>query len=112
MSKQEGVVIASRALAVLMTVWALVDVSYLPEHVQSFVHYMYYERTPSTNLQYLQYMQHTYLISLCFLMARLIGYSLLAWWLFKGGPEVSELLLPSSDEQQVVAQEHSPAGIR
>ena len=56
MSKQEAIVIASRALALLMTVWALAEVSYLPGSIQSYVHYMYYESSSSTNLGYLQYM--------------------------------------------------------
>lgn len=102
MSKQEAIVIASRALAILMSVWALVDVSYLPEYVQSYVHYMYYETTTSTDLRYLQYMQHIHLISLAFLVTRLIGYSLLARWLFKGGPDIAELLLPSSGQDMTI----------
>ena len=102
MSKQEDIVIVSRALAIFMSVWALAEVSYLPEHVQSYIHYMYYETTPSTNLRYLQYMQHIYLTSLAFLVTRLIGYSLLARWLFKGGPDIAELFLPSSRDTAVM----------
>lgn len=105
MSKQEAIVVAGRALAVLMTVWALSAVSYLPEYVQAYLHYAYYESTASTNVRYVQYMQHSHLIDLCFLIARIIGFSLLARWLFKGGTEVNELLLPSSNEPQVVSRE-------
>ena len=64
----------------------------------------HYERTASTDLRYVEYMQHFHLIDLCFLVARIIGYSLLAWWLFKGGEEVSELLLPSTVEPQMIQQ--------
>jgi len=106
MSKQEVAVIPSRALAVLLTVWALSEVSYLPGHIQSYLHYAYHETTSSTNLPYLQYMQHSYRLALCFHVARIVGYSLLARWLFKGGAEVSELFLPTSNEPQAVAQEH------
>ncbi len=103
MSKEEAISVVSRALAVLISVWALAEVSYLPEHIQSYVHYMYYETTTSTNLSYLRYMQHIHFTTLAFLVTRLIGYSLLARWLFKGGPDIAELLLPSTHDRAVVA---------
>ena len=107
MSKQEALIIASRTLAVLLTVWALSDVSHMPVYIQSYLHYAYYEATSSTNVKYVQYMQHSYLLSLCFLVARIVGYSLLARWLFKGGSEVGELLLPSPVGGEAIPQEQS-----
>lgn len=39
MSRRDGVLWASRTLAVLLTVWVLVDLSYLPGTVHSFLRY-------------------------------------------------------------------------
>jgi hypothetical protein len=91
MSKKDGVLIASRTLALLLTVWALAEVSYLPECIFSFVHFL-----PAN-----QHSSHYYLIRLSFLVVRIVGYSLLARWLYQGGPEVAESLSPSSAEENV-----------
>jgi hypothetical protein len=45
-------------------------------------------------------MRHSHLISLGFLITRIVGFSLMARWLFKGGSEVEELLLPSESKQE------------
>jgi hypothetical protein len=82
MSREDAVVLASRSLALLFTVWALSEVSYLPDRLYSF----------------LQYGRHSYLISLGFLVTRVVGFSLLAMWLRKCGPEVEELLFPAMSE--------------
>jgi hypothetical protein len=87
--------LASRTLAVLLTVWALNDVSYLPESLHSFLHYLNHESTASTATEY---WRHYYLIRLGFLVTRIVGYSLMARWLYKGGPEIEELLLPEPEE--------------
>jgi hypothetical protein len=89
MSRRDAVVLAGRTLAVLLTVWALSEVAYLPERVHSF---LYYRQGSSASAEYLR---HYYLIQIGFLCARLVGYSLMARWLFKGGPDIEELLLPA-----------------
>jgi hypothetical protein len=91
MSRNDAVVLASRSLAVLLTLWALAAVSGLPEVLYSFLHYLNQEPTASTATQY---WQHHYLIELGFLITRIVGYSLMARWLYRGGPEIEELLLP------------------
>jgi len=99
MSKEELVVLASRTLAVLLMVWALNDLSYLPGSFYTFIHYSNVElASPSAT----QYYRHSDLISLSFLVVRIVGLSLLARWLFKGGPEVAELLLPAEMESTEV----------
>jgi hypothetical protein len=35
---------------------------------------------------------------MAFLVTRVVGYSLMARWLYKGGPEIEELLLPGAPE--------------
>jgi hypothetical protein len=95
MSRKDAVTLASRTLAILLTVWALTDVSYLPERVHSFLHYLNHPPASSTAIEY---GRHYYLFQLGFLVTRVVGYSLLARWLYKGGPEIEELLLPEPEE--------------
>ena len=99
MSKENAVLLAARALAILFTTWAVVETSHLPEYIQSLAHYTGYEVSPSTNLQYLQYWRHHLLVEVGFLIARIVGLSLLAGWLFKGGSEVVEFLLPLQPQE-------------
>ena len=94
-SRKDAIVLASRTLATLLIVWALTEVSHLPGAVQSFMHYVNSEASSSPGVQY---MRHSYLISLGFIVTRIIGYSLMASWLYKGGPDIEELLLPSVAE--------------
>jgi len=67
----------------------------------SFLRYINREPGASTAVQY---WRHYYLISLSFLVTRMISFSLLARWLFRGGPEVEELLLP--DEARLDTSVH------
>lgn len=99
MSRKDAVVIASRILSVFMTVFALAEVSYLPEFLHS---YLRYADQGTGSSAYLQYLHHYYLLRTGFLITRIIGYLLMARWLHKGGPGVQELLLPSSSEQETV----------
>lgn len=99
MSRRDFVVLASRTLAVILTILVLAEISYLPECVQSFLHYLRYETTSSTNMAYLDYMRHYYLLRLGFLITRIVGYSLMAMWLRKSGPGVEELLLPQEERE-------------
>jgi hypothetical protein len=101
MSRENAVCLASRVLAILFTVFTLMELSHLPDYVQSFVHYADYEIRPSTDIQYLQYWRQHTLIGLGFLVARIIGLALVSRWFFKGGPEVGELLLPPVVEPSV-----------
>ncbi len=78
---------------------ALWELSYLPEYVQSFLHYADYQATPSTNTQYLDYWRHHLLIGLGFLVTRIIGFALVSLWFFKGGPEIEQLLLPAASRE-------------
>jgi hypothetical protein len=97
MSKKDAVIIASRALSVVLTIWALAEISALPEMVYAFRHYA--EQLP-TSSAYVDYWHHHYLMGLGFLITRIIGYSLMARWLYKGGPEVMELLLPAAPHEE------------
>ncbi len=90
MSKDDAVVLAARTLAVLLTVWAFSEASHLPGSIYTFIHYRQVElSSPSMS----QYYRHLELISWSFMLTRIIGFSLLARWLYQGGPEVAEVLL-------------------
>ncbi|MGA8502722.1 MAG: hypothetical protein WB683_14310 [Candidatus Sulfotelmatobacter sp.] len=93
MSRKDAVVLASRALALLFIVWALGEASRLPEYLHSFLHYVDENPVPST---FIEYRRHFYLIALGFLVIRIVGFSLLATWLYRGGPEVEELFSPAA----------------
>lgn len=95
MSRKEAVVLASRSLAMFVTIWALTEVSYLPGALHSFLRYSNRIADSSATKQY---WHHYHLIALGFLVTRIVGYSLTARWLFKAGPEVEELLLPAVEE--------------
>lgn len=95
MSRKDAIWLASRTLSVLLTVWAFTEASYLPGTVHSFLRY---HQDPESSA-YVQYMHHSYLISTGFRITRIIGYSLMARWLYKGGPEVEELLLPPTRDE-------------
>jgi hypothetical protein len=98
MSRKDAVVIASRVLSVFFTISALCEVSYLPEFVNSYLHY----NVEVTTSAYVEYMHHYYLLRLGFLVTRIIGFVLMARWLHKGGAGVEELLLPSTHESAPV----------
>jgi len=101
MSRKDAVILASRTLAVLLLVWVFSDVTSLPEIVHSFRRYQAYAPRPSTDLDYIEYTRHYYLIRLAFLVVRIVGLAAMSRWLFKGGAEVEELLLPSALRENV-----------
>ncbi len=105
MSRQDAVTLASRSLALLLTLWVLAEVSYLPSAVLAFGHYVGHEVSSSSNGEYWQYWRQHYLIELSFLVTRIIGLSLMARWIYKGGREIRELLLPDEREENVARLE-------
>jgi len=96
MSRKDAAVLASRTLALLLIVWALADVSYLPEYLHSFIHHLHQESVLATAHGYWFYY---YLIRLSLDVVRIVGFSLMAWWLFQGGPKVEKMFLPVVPEE-------------
>lgn len=92
MNRRDALVIGSRALAVLFSVWALAEVSYLPSAIYSFLHYAD-QGTSSSGA--MLYWRHHYLMALGFLITRIVGYCLMAMWLYRCGPDIDQLLLPA-----------------
>ncbi|MGA8622022.1 MAG: hypothetical protein WB660_26320 [Candidatus Sulfotelmatobacter sp.] len=75
------------------------EASYSPERLHSFLHYI--DQEPGT-ATFLEYRWHYDLITLGFLVIRVVGFSLMAKWLYKGGPEVEELLSPPAAQEKTV----------
>ena len=96
MSRKDAVVLASRTLALFFVVSTLAEASYLPEYLHSFHYYINQGGSSSTAVQY---WSHYYLIRAGFLVTRMVGYFLIARWLYKGGPEVEELLFGAPPEE-------------
>jgi hypothetical protein len=91
MSRMDAVTLASRTLATLLVVWALSELTSLPGAVNSLIHYGDGVSVLSTARAY---WLHHYLTATGFLVVRIVGFALTARWLYRGGPEVAELLLP------------------
>jgi hypothetical protein len=94
MSRKDAILLTSRMLSVLMTVWALGEIWYVPEVLHSYLHY----GRITVSSAYSEYMQHYYLVRLSSLFTRIIGFFLLARWFQKCGADVEELFLPSPEE--------------
>jgi len=96
-SRRDAILLISRALAVVEFVNALVEITYLPVRIMSFLHH---ERQVSvlvvsaTDAFYRSY----YAVDIAFLFARCIGLLLLAWVLWHCGPWVEQVLLPKREE--------------
>jgi hypothetical protein len=97
MSKRDAVVLASRTLALLLLVWTFSGFCSLPELVLSYIHYSRYE--PAT--AYVDYMRHYHLALLTVNVAKIIGFSVLAFWLHDAGPGVVETLLPAGADKDI-----------
>ena len=91
MSRNEAVTLGARLLALLLTIWALSDLLNVPSEVYSLLRY-------SGQLSVLsarnEYWRHYDVLLLGFTIVRFVGFSLTARWLYRGGPEVAEFLLP------------------
>ena len=96
MSRRESFLLCSRVLAVIFMVWTLAEISYLPEKIYSLLHYV---GEPFSS--YRDYVRHFDLLSVGFLVARIVGYGLLSLWFYKAGPEVQDLLLPANESEAI-----------
>jgi hypothetical protein len=84
MTRDEGVHLASRSLALLMIIWALVDVTYLPDVVTSLVHYL----RQRTILVPQNYWIHHYEMITTFYVFRTVALFIAARWFWRCGPGV------------------------
>lgn len=94
MSRPEATVLASRTLGLLLIVWALVDLSYLPRDAYSYVHYINLEAKSAGAVLY----RHYYLLDITFRITRIVGLFLMGSWLRQCGPDVQRLFWPGESE--------------
>jgi hypothetical protein len=96
MTKREGLLLATRAFGLYLTVWGLVEVTYLPQALLSFLHH-------ASTSDYHDYLWAYYGLSLSLYLVRVVSLFVAARWLLKGGTSVAEFFLPeiepSSDSQ-------------
>jgi hypothetical protein len=95
MSREEIVLLVSRALAVIQAAGALLDVTYVPAYLFSANHY-------ASDPGYLGMIHRIELISM---LTRIVSLSVLAWPFWRCGPWVAGLLLPTSAETTPTASE-------
>ena len=91
MSRTEGLVLGARLLGLLLTVWALSELLSVPTEVYSLLNHSSGSVLTSDG----GYWQHYEGMVLGFTIVRFVGFSLAARWLYRGGPDVEEFLLPA-----------------
>jgi hypothetical protein len=94
-SAKNVVTIVSRALAVYFLAWLLYDLTYLPSQMFSFLHYEVTQSASGGTV----YWRNYYLISLCFLVLRIVALFFAVQWLYRAGPRVQGYFLASAEEE-------------
>lgn len=103
MSRNEGMVLGARLLALLLTVWALSDLLSVPTETYSLLYHSSQGSVLSIS-QANEYWHHYYAMVLGFTIVRVVGFALAARWLYRGGREVAEFLLPAESTIDSLAE--------
>jgi hypothetical protein len=90
MTRQEGILLASRGFGLYLTVWGSVEVTYLPQALMSLLHH-------SFTASYHDYWFAYYGLSLSLHLVRLIGLFVAARWLLKSGDNVAQFFFPERE---------------
>jgi hypothetical protein len=94
MSRKELVFIFSRAFALSLIGWALVDASYLPERLFSLAHQL----DQGSVLARYNYWASYYLVVTSFLVVRVLALLLVAGSFWRCGPRVQGLFSPDPED--------------
>lgn len=94
MQRKDIVRVASRLFAIQLLTWALVDLTYMPERLFAFFHYLS-ERSITSNQDF---WSTRYSFTTMFAIARVGGLFLASGSFWRGGPKIEALLLGDSDE--------------
>ena len=93
MSRKELVLLLSRAFALLLITWALVEVSYLPERLFALSHHLNERSVLSPR----DYWSSYYSIITAALVVRMVALIVAAAWFWRGGPSVQALFSASEE---------------
>ena len=96
MSRKELVLLVSRAFALLLITWALVEVTYLPERLFALSHHL----SQSSVLVTHDYWSIYYLIITVFLVLRVLALFLAAALFWRCGPRVEALFSLKEENQK------------
>lgn len=96
MSRKEVVLLVSRAFGLLLTTWALAEVTYLPDRLFALFHHLSLGSSSATNDFWIRY----YLILTVSTLVRVIAMFLVAILFWRCGPSVEALFSPQQDEQE------------
>lgn len=99
MSAKEAAVIVCRALSVYLLFWLVLELTYLPGSMFSYFHHRLGPTTTTTQLFWRDY----YLLSLCFLVFRIVALFFAVQWFYRAGPRLQAYLLaPPTEETEAV----------
>jgi ABC-type microcin C transport system permease subunit YejB len=99
MSRKELVFIVSRVFALLLSSWAMVEVSYLPERLFALTHHI----NQGSVLARYDYWSSYYLVVTSFLVARVLALLFAAGSFWRCGPRVQALFSPEQDKREASA---------
>ncbi len=94
MTTKQAVFVVSRALAVILTISGLVEITFLPERIFALSHHLDARSALATS----DYWSSYYLLMTSFLVLRIVGYLCAAAIFVKCEPWVEALFLPQSEE--------------
>ena len=94
MSKKEAVQIACRVVGLYFAAWAFSDLMYMPERIYELL----YHPNRQSVLLGADYFSKYYLLRTSFEIARVLIWSLMAVWFWRGGDEVEKLFTPESSD--------------
>jgi hypothetical protein len=100
MSRKELVLVVSRAFALLLITWALVEVTYLPDRVFALCHHLSQRSVLATR----DYLSSYYLIMTAFTIVRMLALFLASLLFWRCGPRVEALFSPQQGNQEASGQ--------
>ena len=98
MSTKQAVTIVSRALSIYFLAWLLYDLTYFPSQLFSFLHH---EGRLSTSTD-TSYLRDYYLLSLSFLLLRMVALFFAVQWFYRAGPRLQGYFMGSTSEEDAV----------
>jgi len=93
MDRKAAVLLVSRALALIQGICALIETSYLPERLYSYLHYTHQVAQVSASAGSV-YLPSLYCVEVAFLFLRILIYLVLAVAFWKCAPWIESALLP------------------